>query len=351
MDARSHLNHDGKKFKKSDILSENRKLLFEGVGTLVMAGAGAAGRGSRSPAPALHVSVVVLSDVMVFLQETNQKYTFVSPEGKSGAVAVHTLIAREKPGADNKALYLLSTSDRGAGELYELTVVQPRDRADWIGGIRRAVDLSTGAPGEENWAESEAEAARRQLEGKFMKMRQLTSELRGKDVALARLLEDKMRVLGEMLEELGVESRVEQPARYTRLVQERDPATAVTKEQLLAEVQEATKLASSLYSSNLGRSVSSVGEHQSEGYESPGLPRRAETFGGFDAGGGKASGVADPVKRKAGEGAAGQLAELGVPATPPILALDSSQQAAAVHMTHYLNNIMCMVRQSTVAVP
>ena len=35
MDARSHVSHDGKKFKKSDILLENRKLMFEGVGNLL----------------------------------------------------------------------------------------------------------------------------------------------------------------------------------------------------------------------------------------------------------------------------------------------------------------------------
>ena len=40
-----------------------------------------------------------------------------------------------------------------------------------------------------------------------MRMRQLTSELRGRDLTLARLLEDKMRLLCEMLEELGVETQ------------------------------------------------------------------------------------------------------------------------------------------------
>lgn len=48
--------------------------------------------------------------------------------------------------------------------------------------------------------------------------------------------------------------------------------------------QEVNNLASSLYApgTNLSRSVSSVGEHQSEAYISPTLPKRAETFGGFD---------------------------------------------------------------------
>ena len=34
-------------------------------------------------------------------QESNQKYTFVTPEGKPGAVPVHSLIAREKPGSES----------------------------------------------------------------------------------------------------------------------------------------------------------------------------------------------------------------------------------------------------------
>lgn len=46
----------------------------------------------------------------------------------------------------------------------------------------------------------------------------------------------------------------------------------------------ASRLASNLYTSgtNLSRSVSSAGERHSEAYVSPLLPKRAETFGGFD---------------------------------------------------------------------
>jgi len=51
-----------------------------------------------------------------------------------------------------------------------------------------------------------------------------------------------------------------------------------------SEFQEVNQLASSLYTpgTSLARSVSSVGEHQSSAYVSPTLPKRAETFGGFD---------------------------------------------------------------------
>ena len=74
LDAKSNIAYNGKKFKKSDILSANRKLMFEGVGTL-----------NQAKNRSILVTVVVLSDVMIFLQESNQKYFFIMPENK-----VHT---------------------------------------------------------------------------------------------------------------------------------------------------------------------------------------------------------------------------------------------------------------------
>ena len=173
-----------------------------------------------------------------------------------------------------------------------------------------------------------------------MRMRQLTSELRGRDLTLARVLEEKMRLLCEMLEELGVEAQPPLPAySYVHLVQERRDGEreGASREQVLAQVQEAVKVASSLYSSgvNLGRSASSVGEHQTPGYESPGLPRRAETFGGFDA-------------TKEGDGEAKsedcRKGKDGLPG-PLLVGLDQGQQVAAVALTHHLNTIMCMVSE------
>ena len=71
LDAKSNIAYNGRKFKKSDILSANRKLMFEGVGTLIQAK-------NRT----ILVTVVILSDIMIFLQESNQKYFFIMPENK-----------------------------------------------------------------------------------------------------------------------------------------------------------------------------------------------------------------------------------------------------------------------------
>lgn len=64
--------YQGRKFKKSDVLSASRKLMFEGHGQLVQPRSGRA----------VPVIVVVLSDILFFLQENNQKYYFISPENK-----------------------------------------------------------------------------------------------------------------------------------------------------------------------------------------------------------------------------------------------------------------------------
>ena len=87
MDARSHVTHDGKKFKKSDVLQANRKLMFEGLGVLQLQP-----RHNRS----VQVVVVVLSDILFFLQENNGKYYFVALENRPSVVPAHTLLARER---------------------------------------------------------------------------------------------------------------------------------------------------------------------------------------------------------------------------------------------------------------
>lgn len=168
IDAKSSVLYQGKKFKKSDVLSSSRKLMFEGTAVLSRPSpafsAHANGSSQNGPsssnrsgaavsgqAPAL-VTVVVLSDILFFLQENNGKYYFFAPEGKPSVVAVHTLLARERNGGSSKSLHLISTSEREHPEVFDLEIIQPPTRDDWISGIREAVDASY-TPGEENSAE------------------------------------------------------------------------------------------------------------------------------------------------------------------------------------------------------
>lgn len=95
------------------------------------------------------------------------------------------------------------------------------------------------------------------------------------------LLEEKITLQLKLLAAAGLDPP--SPPSYRHLVSEKADTHQMWKDVLTA-VQEVSQLASSLYTSgtNLSRSVSSAGEHQSDAYVSPILPKRAETFGGFD---------------------------------------------------------------------
>lgn len=122
-------------------------------------------------------------------------------------------------------------------------------------------------------------------------------KMRQKDFEQAIILEEKIALHLELLlnrqgsfataEQLspGVNTFLSSFGTYRDLVLEDCDPIEVWKRTLVA-VQDISQLASSLYTAATGlplsRSFSSVGERQSELYISPTLPKRAETFGGFD---------------------------------------------------------------------
>lgn len=121
--------------------------------------------------------------------------------------------------------------------------------------------------------------------------------MRQKDFEQAILLEEKIALqLGILLHHynssttseelnLGVDSFLSNFGSYKDLVHDECDSIEIWK-RVLITVQEISQLASSLYTAATGlplsRSCSSVGERQSDIFTSPTLPKRAETFGGFD---------------------------------------------------------------------
>ena len=71
---------------------------------------------------------------------------------------------------------------------YKLAVVQTRASQEWISGMQQAIDLSSSGEVNEGKFESEAEVARKKMEAEYRRMRQLPSELRGRDRKRAQLL-------------------------------------------------------------------------------------------------------------------------------------------------------------------
>ena len=227
LDPKSTLLHNGKKYRKSDLSLEDRKLMFEGVALLHQR------KGS------LQVNVIVLSDYMFFLQENNGKFYFASPEGKSALIDVKTLIAKERSGS-SKALNLLSTEGfESDPEVYEVEISRPPTRDDWITGIREAVDAAS--PGSDSEPDHEQNLEnRKSVENKYLHLRRLTAELRGKDIELSHVLESKMKIMNEILD-IVQEGNVDQMIKpdYLSIVREKKTteSSEVSKEQLLLNVQ------------------------------------------------------------------------------------------------------------------
>ncbi|XP_051163031.1 rho guanine nucleotide exchange factor 28 isoform X2 [Leptopilina boulardi] len=305
IDAKSYAVYREHKFKKSDILSSNRNLKFEGTSYLMQ------GRGKMA-----QVVVVVLSDVLFFLAETrDQKYAFFVPDNKAGVVSLQRLLVREKAGQDSRGIYLIS-SNPSEPEMFELKVQKPKDKQVWIQAIRAAVETCPQDQDNrtdilvENYNCNEMKIVRSSSisllpfeERRFTKnvesdIKKIIDELRKKDTEQALLLEEKMGLQMQLLHTTNVYSgnnfdgskmeKYKEIPDYTRFVRNEEVNSIHLWKEVVIAVQEATRLASSLSfaagGATLSRSLSSAGERHSEAYVPPSLcvPRRAETFAGFD---------------------------------------------------------------------
>ncbi|XP_060526028.1 rho guanine nucleotide exchange factor 2 [Cylas formicarius] len=362
IDSKSYTFHKGYKFKKSDILQGNRSLRFEGIAMLMQ------GRGKMQL-----VSVIIMSDVLFFLQENSQKYVFFTPDNnKAGVFSLQKLLVREKAGQDSRSIYLISSNPTDP-EMFELKVHKPKDKQTWIHAIREAVQHCPDT--DDNASIS--------LEDKQNQMRSLVALLRQNDIEQALLLEEKMALQLKLLAASGLDPP--SPPSYRHLVNEQADTGQMWKEVLTA-VQEVNKLVSSLYATgtNLSRSVSSAGERHSDAYVSPILPKRAETFSGFDnnapplkllgkktldtkglkpgdikhlleklpfrnyeiSGGRLLSGAGAPIAEQQDVDSAHlHPATQQTNETPALLYLGREQQYAAIQVSHYVYTLLCIISQ------
>ncbi|GAB0089904.1 rho guanine nucleotide exchange factor 18 [Sergentomyia squamirostris] len=287
IDAKSYTMYKDEKFKKSDIISCNRKLKFEGVATLMH------GRSKVHQT----VRVIVLSDCLFFLLENSNKYTFFTPENKAGIVSLQKLLIRDKAEkglGDSGGIYIIS-SNPSLPEMYELKVQNPKERCKWIEIIRNAV---LDCPSDEQEPDMTVEEKQRLIDARQANIREIIYKLRQKDLEQAMILEEKIALqmnlwldsqntgensAGQLTP--GAEEFVASFGSYRELIRD-DCDTIEIWKRVLYTVQETGQLAATLYSAatglSLSRSFSSIGENKSEMYISPTLPKRAETFGGFD---------------------------------------------------------------------
>ncbi|XP_051858124.1 rho guanine nucleotide exchange factor 18 [Drosophila albomicans] len=293
VDTKSFAIYKNKPFRKTELgVESRRRLKFDGLATLM-----------QGRAKTQLVLVVVLTDCLCFLSENSahNKYAFFTPEHKAGVVPLQKLLIREKAGTESRGIYIIS-SNPDFPEMYELKVQTPKDKQTWIQTIRQAV-LDCPAT---DIIEAEALTAEEKLRIGVNK-RETIEKMRQKDIEQALLLEEKLMLQFNLLKQqqpfsgdINTNNANGNAANflaafgsYKELVST-DCDTAELWRRVLNTVQDISQLAASIYSASTGlpvsRTVSSVGEKQSVLYASPTLPKRAETFAGFDEKRGKLGG-------------------------------------------------------------
>uniref|UniRef100_A0A668W2A6 Uncharacterized protein n=1 Tax=Oreochromis aureus TaxID=47969 RepID=A0A668W2A6_OREAU len=213
------------------------------------------------------VHALLLSDVFVFLQEKDQKYVFVMLDQRSTVISLQKLIVREVAN-EERGLFLI-TAGIEKPEMMEVLASSKEERNTWMQLIQE--DEDEGIP-------SETEDDKRQLETKAKEMREL---LRQKDTEIMSLLEEKVRLFRGMWEGVspGEEAcRQVQPFFRSPCSLEPPGGASIMKDAL----QEVETL-QTLVNGSLGGAMASVQEGGGGGAGPVCLPRRAETFGGFDS--------------------------------------------------------------------
>ncbi|GAB0200629.1 rho guanine nucleotide exchange factor 18 [Grus japonensis] len=217
------------------------------------------------------ILAVLLTDVLLLLQEKDQKYTFASVDSKPPVISLQKLIVREVAN-EEKAMFLISASLEGP-EMYEIHTGSKEERNSWMAHIRRAVE---SCPDEEGGTFNEPETERRLAEARAAKLKDFQERLNMKDDLIMQSLIEKQQIYLEMSEMNGFEDHSQ--GSRSRLLLRGDISENLQGEAILkSAVTEAENLQNLIFT-HLGN-----GSCQPEDGSGSGLPRRAETFGGYDS--------------------------------------------------------------------
>ncbi|XP_036950372.1 A-kinase anchor protein 13 isoform X8 [Acanthopagrus latus] len=260
MDSKSiMMMKSGQIFAREDLL--RRRLIHDGVLQL-----------KNSQGRLKDVHALLLSDVIVFLQEKDQKYVYAMLDQRSTVISLQKLIVREVAN-EERGLFLI-TAGIEKPEMMEVLASSKDERNTWMHLIQEAMqsmdrDEDEGIP-------SETEDDKRQLETKAKEMRDL---LKQKDTEIMSLLEEKVQLFRGMWEGLNTGEEVcRQGEPFFRSACGVEPPRGAS---VMKDALQEVETLQALVNSSLGGAMASVQEGGGVGPVC--LPRRAETFGGFDS--------------------------------------------------------------------
>ncbi|XP_034784405.2 rho guanine nucleotide exchange factor 28-like isoform X1 [Acipenser ruthenus] len=250
---------NGNSFRKQDLRSRDRTLQHEGL----VYWKTATGR-------LKDVMALLLTDVLIFLQEKDQRYVFAAVDQKPPVISLQKLIVREVAN-EERGMFLISASSAGP-EMYEIHTASKEERNSWMRHIREAVE---SCPEEEEERTSETEEDRRIAEARAQKILKLQETLSSQDQQICNSLEDKLRIYAELTGMSIPQESVPEPHLLIRPDPEDVPQAAML---LTAALREAEKLTATLTSQPCGSSSQSQ-----ESLGEPSSPMKLKAFGSFSS--------------------------------------------------------------------
>ncbi|XP_078107287.1 rho guanine nucleotide exchange factor 28-like isoform X1 [Sander vitreus] len=218
-----------KVFRKQDLHSKHRELHYKGL----VYWKTATGRLKDTLA-------LLLTDVLVFLQEKDQRFVFAAVDQKPPVIPLQKLIVREVAN-EERGMFLISASSLGP-EMYEVHTTTRDERNAWMRHIRQAVESCPEEEEEEEQRNAETEEARRVAEVRVQKITKFQETLLGQDQQICNSLEEKLQLYAE-LTELTLRSPEPVPHRHLLVQADTDSETPQQASSLLtAAVREAENL-------------------------------------------------------------------------------------------------------------
>ncbi|XP_063025954.1 A-kinase anchor protein 13 isoform X10 [Melospiza melodia melodia] len=252
----------GQMFAKEDLT--HRKLIRDGPVSL-----------KNSAGRLKEVQAVLLSDTLVFLQEKDQKYVFASLDQRSTVISLKKLIVREVA-HEEKGLFLISMVGKDP-EMVEVHASSKEERNGWIQIIQDT--MHTMDRDEDEGVPCESEVEKKLSDAK---VRGLKEQLQQKDKQILLLLEEKTKIFQDMAD-CSVQEETQGSRQLFRASTEEAPKGEEIMKSAINEVEVLQHLVSRSLGTALGQQVSSTAMDQEGGVGPISLPRRAETFGGFDS--------------------------------------------------------------------
>ncbi|XP_031215666.1 rho guanine nucleotide exchange factor 28 isoform X2 [Mastomys coucha] len=235
---------NGHVFRKQSLMSQERALLHDGL----VYWKTATGRFKD-------ILALLLTDVLLFLQEKDQKYIFAAVDQKPSVISLQKLIAREVAN-EERGMFLISASSAGP-EMYEIHTNSKEERNNWMRRIQQAVE---SCPEEEGGRTSESDEERRKAEARVAKIQQCQEILSNQDQQICTYLEEKLHIYAELGELSGFEDVHLEP----HLLIKPDPGEPPQAASLLAAaLKEAESLQVAVKSSKMG----DVSQSSEEGLE------------------------------------------------------------------------------------